>query len=122
LSETLDDELLESARLAADESRWADYLQIMGGVDSKRIDQTISLIKSEVVNKETGELKHNKYFEQVILIFGVASIAAKAITRTKQWLMTSTKDACSVLAQAGGDGAAGGSRFAPWSPVNNCTA
>jgi hypothetical protein len=122
LSETLDDELLESARLAADESRWADYLQIMGGVDSKRIDQTISLIKSEVVNQETGELKHNKYFEQVILIFGVASIAAKAITRTKQWLMTSTKDACSVLAQAGGDGAAGGSRFAPWSPVNNCTA
>jgi hypothetical protein len=122
LHDVLDDELLESARLAADESRWADYLEIMGGADARRIDQTIELIKSEVVDKETGELKQNKYFEHVTLIFGVATIAAKAITRTKQWLMTSTKEACSVLAQAGGDGAAGGSRFASWSPVNNCTA
>jgi hypothetical protein len=122
LSDELDDELLESARLAADESRWADYLQIMGGVECKRVEQTISLIKSEVVDKETGELKQNKYFEHVTLIFGVATIAAKAITRTKQWLLTSTKEACSALAQAGGDGAAGGSRFASWSPVNNCTA
>lgn len=116
LRDTLEDELLESARQAADESRWSDYLQIMGGVDAKRIEHTITLVKTKVVDKETGELKQNQYFEYITLIFGVASIAAQAITRTKQWAMVSTKTAALQLAQSGAAG------FSPWSSVNNCTA
>jgi len=122
LRDSLDDELLESARQAADESRWADYLQIMGGVDAKRVDHTITLIKSQLVDKETGELRQNQYFEFVTLIFGVASLAAEAITRNKQWVMISTKLASTMLAKAATSGAAGRGCFAPWSSVNNCTA
>lgn len=122
LRESLDDELLESARQAADESRWSDYLEIMGGVDAKRIDHTITLVKKNLVDKETGELKHNQYFELVTMIFGVASLAVEAITRNKQWAMVSTKLASSMLAQAATSGVAGRGCFAPWSSVNNCTA
>ncbi|WP_333877518.1 replication endonuclease [Methylobacter sp.] len=122
LREALDDELLESARQAADESRWADYLVIMGGVDAKRLEQTITLVKTQLVDNETGELKQNQYFEYVTLIFGVASLAAQAITRTKQWAMVSTKIASSMLANAPVSGVAGRGCFAPWSSVNNCTA
>lgn len=118
LRDSLDDELLESARLAADESRWADYLEIMGGVDIKRVDQTISLVKKQLVDSKTGELKQNQYFEYVTMIFGVASIASEVITRTKQWSMVSSKLATSLLA----DSAAERGCFFPWSSVNNCTA
>jgi len=122
LSESLDDELLESARQAADESRWSDYLQIMGGVDASRKDHTIALDKKQMVDNETGELKQNRYFEIVTLIFGVASVASEAITRTKQWVMLSTNLATSMLAKAPAHRVAGRGCFAPWSPVNNCTA
>lgn len=121
LRETLDDDLLESARLAADESRWSDYLDIMGGVECKRKDLAISLVKNELIDKETGELKQNKYFEYITLIFGVASIAAQAITRTKNWAMVSTKNAEQQRSKIL-DGTAGAIRFSPWSSVNNCTA
>lgn len=120
ITEALDDELLESARQAADESRWADYLQIMGGVDAKRIDHTIGLIKSEVVDKETGEIKQNRYFETIVMIFGVATLASEAITRTKNWMMFNSNIALTLL--AGTSGGASRPLFAPWSSVNNCTA
>lgn len=122
LHETLDDDHLEAARLAADESRWADYLDIMGGVDAKRIDHTITLVKHHLVDKETGELKQNRYFEYITLIFGVASLAAQAITRLKSWKMVPTKTASLLLANAPAAHAVGGGSFAPWSSVNNCTA
>lgn len=118
LRDSLNDELLEAARQAADESRWCDYLQIMGGVDAKRVDQTITLVKQQLVDKETGELKQNRYFEHITLIFGVASLAAQAITRTKTWAMVTTKNAAFMLAQSGGNAVGGAS----WSSVNNCTA
>jgi hypothetical protein len=117
LRDSLDDELLEAARQAADESRWADYLEIMGGVDAKRIEQTITLVKKHLVDKETGEIKQNAYFEYITMIFGVASIAAEAITRTKSWAMVSTKLATSMLSKS----AAYGGSFSSRSPVNNCT-
>lgn len=120
LHEAIDDELLESARQAADESRWADYLEIMGGVECKRKDLKIGLVKKELIDKKTGQLRQNQYFEFITLIFGVASIAAQAITRTKNWLMASTRNAeqrrTRIL-----DGTAGAVCFSPWSPVNNCT-
>lgn len=122
LRESIDDDLLESARQAADESRWADYLEIMGGVDAKRTDHTIALVKKHLIDKETGELKQNQYFEYVTLIFGVASIAAEVITRSKQWAMINTKLAASFLANAPAHRVAGRGCFASWSSVNNCTA
>jgi hypothetical protein len=122
LIEAVDDDLIESARQAADESRWADFLQIMGGADAKRKDQTICLLKSQVTDIETGELKQNQYFELVELVFGVFSAAAQVITRNKQWKMFSANTAASLLVQTENGGAAFPFRFSPWSSVNNCTA
>lgn len=121
LSESLHDALLESARQAADESRWCDFLEIMGGADAKRAAQPIGLLKRNVVDKTTGELKQNQYLEIVTIIFGVATIAAQAITRTKYWAMVPTKLATSMLVNAGVCGVAARAAFAPWSSVNNCT-
>lgn len=120
-SEALDDELLEAARQAADESRWADYIDLMGGVETKRQDLPITLVKKQLVDLETGELKQNRYFEVVDVIFGVAHAAAEAITRTKHWAMLNAKLASTLLAQ-GPEHRAAVPGLRPWSPVNNCTA
>jgi hypothetical protein len=122
LSHSLDDELLESARQAADESRWDDFFKIMGGADAKRKDHTIQLLKSQVTDIETGELKQNQYLELVELVFGVVAAAAQAVTRKKQWKMFSSNHAASMLVQTLDGGVAATSRFTTWSPVNNCTA
>lgn len=121
LHEALDDELLEAARQAADESRWADYVELQGGVGIKRDEQSIHLVKHQVVDRETGELKQNRYFEPVEIIFGVVHQAAQAITRTKNWAMVSAKIASSLLAQ-GAEHRVAVPGLRPWSPVNNCTA
>lgn len=91
----------------------------MGGADVKRIDQTINLLKHEFVDIQTGEVKQNQYFEPVELIFGIASIAAQAITRTKSWVMISSNTALTLL--AGTQGGVSRPAFSSWSPVNNCT-
>jgi hypothetical protein len=115
LPDVIDDPILEQARLAADQSRWADFLNIMGGADAKRIDMPIELLKKKQVNLETGEMKTNRYGEVVSIIYGVSRLACEAITRTKQWIIV--KKGTSV--ESTPTRAAGGGAF-PWSPVNNC--
>lgn len=115
LREKLDDELLEAARKAADESRWSDYLELSGGVDVGRDERTINLVKAHLVDKKNGEVKQNRYRERVEVIIGVASLAAEAITKIKNWVMLSREAAGSAFDDAGSW------CFRTWSPVNNCT-
>lgn len=114
LHEKLDDEFLEAARKAADESRWSDYLELSGGVDVGRDERNINLVKAHLVDKTNGEVKQNRYRERVEAIIGVASLAAEAITKIKNWVMMSRE-------LAGSNFDAGGWCFRPWSSVNNCT-
>jgi hypothetical protein len=122
ITEEHPDETIEQARCAADESRWADFLEIMGGADAKRIEQSIALVKKNMIDRASGELKANQYGELITAIYGIASLAAQAITKTKNWIMTSSKDASLRRAKGGVARAAGGVAFTSWSPVNNCTA
>lgn len=120
IREPLQDELLESARIAADQSRWSDFLIIMGGVDVKRIDMQIILLKKNMIDTETGELKQNQYKEYIVLIYGLATLASQAITRIKTWSMISTKELNSILEVEGLNGVARRAVSSPWSSVNNC--
>jgi hypothetical protein len=90
IREPLTDDLFEQARLAADQSRWSDYLQLMGGVDLDKDQLTIHLLKSQVINEDTGEFKRNKYGEVIELVFGLVYLLNTVITRSKTWVMTAT--------------------------------
>lgn len=120
LHEPLEDELLEAARQAADESRWADYLEIMGGVDAKRVDMQISLVKKNMINQETGEIKENKYHEIVTLIVGIAHLASLAITKKKFWMMVKTEEVKSIIELEGVEALGRKAACSSWNFVNNC--
>lgn len=114
--ETAPDGVLEQARIAADQSQWAEFIRLMGGAACKRDALEIQLLKKKQVILETGEMKANKYTELLDVIYGLQTIFEVVITRFKNWEMTSQKS----MIQAG---ASGGSRGPlPWSPspVNNC--
>lgn len=113
--------VLEEARKAADESRWADYLVIMtrGEPDTKRADMAVHLLKSQEVSPSTGELHANAYGEILEIIYGVCALSQFAITKTKYWSMQASKSALQALAA---EGPVGPQALTPWSPVNNCTA
>ncbi|OHX37219.1 hypothetical protein BJL95_21375 [Methylomonas sp. LWB] len=123
LGEGQADPILEQARQAADQSRWADYLQIMTGGDLqiKRVDMAVQLLKFEEVGTATGELKANRYAEIQTVIYGVCTLAAMAITKTKCWTLQSSKSALSEVAGQVRGGEAARAPAIPWSPVNNCT-
>ena len=53
--------LLKKQEQAADESRWHDYVNAMGGVFAKRKDQPLRLAYDNAVNTETGECKLGHY-------------------------------------------------------------
>lgn len=121
LHEPLEDVVIESARIAADESRWADYLEIMGGVDVKRVEMKINLIKKNMINFETGEIKENKYNEIVIVIIGIAHLASQVITKKKTWVMAKTDELKSIIELEGIEAIALKARCSSWNFVNNCT-
>lgn len=123
LKDVQGDDTLEQARQAADESRWADFLQIMtgGDLDIKRVDMAVQLVKFEQVSTQTGELKTNRYAEVQTVIYGVCTLALAAITKTKCWSMQPSKSALSEGAGVTRSGEAARVPAIPWSPVNNCT-
>jgi hypothetical protein len=120
------DGVIEEARQAADQSQWAAFLEIMG-CNKKRADREIQLLKKKQIDMNTGELNANRYQEVLDVIYGVTAViwaiplrfpvVFEAITRKKNWFMTSAKRAVS----SAGQGGAAAPR-ASWSPVNNCTA
>lgn len=117
--------ILEQARQAADSSQWAAFLEIMG-CNQKRAEREIQLLKKKQIDMKTGELNANRYQEVLDVIYGLTAViwavplrfpfAFEAITRKKNWFMTSAKNA---IAGAGQGGAA--VPRVSWSPVNNCT-
>ena len=119
LSDSVADEVIESARKAADESRWADFLEIMGGALVRRDDMVIKLKKTMMVNKETSELKSNRYGELLTVVIGLFSVLSDVQTHTKQWVILPTKQLSAINPAGKARSAAAG--LISWSPVNNCT-
>ncbi len=117
--------ILQQAQQAADQGKWALFIQLMGGVTSKRKDNPIKLMKVEC--KELG-----KYGDPIgQKICGVETDTIQLPTRLHQWRIekcavnTEPTERRSAKRPSGSDnGSDREAAFAaqpPWSSVNNCT-
>ncbi|WP_323951291.1 replication endonuclease [Aeromonas veronii] len=115
--------VLEAARYAADNNRWARFVEAMGGIDTPRKDHLIKLSKRL-------DVAANKYGEDVLRLMGVISDVGQttAITRTEGWQIVRKGAAVSGLGEqrehAVGERSelhSSSGSCAPRSSVNNCT-
>ncbi|MGS4930376.1 replication endonuclease [Aeromonas sp. 25-281] len=107
--------ILEAARTAADNNRWGDFIDAMGGIDLPRKEHLIRL------SKRLDEAA-NKYGEDVLRLMGVITDIGQttAITRTEGWQIVRKGVNGSGLGERSELPSGGGSR-PPRSSVNNCT-
>ncbi|WP_248280979.1 replication endonuclease [Aeromonas sp. DNRA1] len=115
--------ILEAARTAADNNRWGDFIDAMGGIDLPRKEHLIRL------SKRLDEAA-NKYGEDVLRLMGVITDIGQttAITRTEGWQIVRKGVTGSGLGEqrepAVGERSelpSGGGSRPPRSSVNNCT-
>ncbi|KGJ95189.1 replication endonuclease [Colwellia psychrerythraea] len=89
------DSIIEKARQAADESRWHDYVNAMGGVFAKRKNQPLRLAYDNAVNTETGECKLGHYDGNLIqTIKGLLYQGKMITTRFFNWRLERTNEVC----------------------------
>ncbi|WP_440893691.1 replication endonuclease [Aeromonas dhakensis] len=107
--------ILEAARTAADNNRWGDFIDAMGGIDLPRKEHLIRL------SKRLDEAA-NKYREDVLKLMGVITDIGMttAVTRTEGWQIVRKGVTGSGLGERSELQSGGGSR-PPRSSVNNCT-
>lgn len=107
--------ILEAARTAADNNRWGDFIDAMGGIDLPRKEHLIRL------SKRLDEAA-NKYGEDVLKLMGVITDIGMttAVTRTEGWQIVRKGVTGSGLGERSELQSGGGSR-PPRSSVNNCT-
>ena len=92
------DEIIEKARKAADESRWHDYINSMGGVFAKRKDQPIKLAYDASFDAETGECKLGFYDGNIIqTIKGLMFKGHRILTRFFNWRLERANVVCDNL-------------------------
>ena len=92
------DEIIEKARKAADESKWHDYINAMGGVFAKRKDQPIKLAYDASFDAETGECKLGFYDGNVIqTIKGLMFKGHRILTRFFNWRLERANVVCDNL-------------------------
>ena len=92
------DSTLEKARAAADESKWHEYINAMGGVFAKRKDQPIKLAYDASFNSETGECKLGHYDGNIIqTIKGLMFQGQRIDTRFFSWRLERANVVCDNL-------------------------
>jgi hypothetical protein len=92
------DSMLEKARVAADESKWSDFINAMGGVFSKRKDHPLKLAYDANFNKETGECKLGFYDGNIIqTIKGIYYQGQMIVTRFFSWRLERANVVCDNL-------------------------
>lgn len=115
--------IIEAARTAADNNRWGDFIDAMGGIDLPRKEHLIRL------SKRLDEAA-NKYGEDVLKLMGVITDIGQttAVTRTEGWQIVRKGVTGSGLSEqrepAVGERSelqSGGGSRPPRSSVNNCT-
>ncbi|PXW85015.1 bacteriophage replication gene A protein [Nitrosomonas sp. Nm84] len=115
--------ILQQAQQAADQNKWWQFIQLMGGTISKRKNNPIKLLKIE--SKGLG-----KYGDPIgQKICGVQTDSIQLPTRLHQWRI----EKCAVNTEpterrsakrpsgSGSDREAAFAAQPPWSSVNNCT-
>ncbi|SNX60391.1 Bacteriophage replication gene A protein (GPA) [Nitrosomonas ureae] len=117
--------ILEQAQQAADQGKWWQFIQLMGGATAKREDNPIKLMKID--SKDRG-----KYGDPIgKKICGIETNTIQLPTRLHHWQIqkiavdTETTEWLSAKRLSGSDnGSDREAAFAaqpPWSSVNNCT-
>ncbi|MBL0660560.1 replication endonuclease [Aeromonas dhakensis] len=115
--------ILEAARTAADNNRWGDFIDAMGGINLPRKEHLIRL------SKRLDEAA-NKYGEDALKLMGVITDIGQttAVTRTEGWQIVRKGVTGSGLGEqrepAVGERSelqSGGGSRPPRSSVNNCT-
>ncbi|GAA6170814.1 hypothetical protein NBRC116592_04840 [Colwellia sp. KU-HH00111] len=92
------DSVLEEARVAADESKWHDFINAMGGVFAKRKDQPLKLAYDASFNSETGECKLGQYDGNIIQsIKGLMFKGKMIVTRFFSWRLERANAVCDNL-------------------------
>jgi len=90
--------IIETARKAADESKWHDYINAMGGVFAKRKDQPIKLAYDATFDAETGECKLGFYDGNIIqTIKGLMFKGHRILTRFFNWRLERANVVCDNL-------------------------
>ncbi|HHE9455351.1 TPA: replication endonuclease [Haemophilus influenzae] len=114
MSEVADDETLDIARVVADVSCFASYMEVQGGSMAKRCDQPICI--------EYEECEPNKYGEIRKKIVGVKNrfTEKKIITKLKNWVIKSAKSALGSTALNSESTETNKAHRAAWTCVNNC--
>ncbi|NQY89008.1 MAG: replication endonuclease [Colwellia sp.] len=92
------DPVLEKARVAADESKWHDFIEAMGGVFVKRKDQLLKLAYDASFNSETGECKLGHYDGNIIqTVKGLMFKGQMIVTRFFSWRLERANVVCDNL-------------------------
>ncbi|MDT0605041.1 replication endonuclease [Thalassotalea castellviae] len=90
--------VVEKARVAADESKWDDFINAMGGVFSRRKDQPLKLAYDASFNSETGECKLGHYDGNIIqTIKGIYYQGQMILTRFFSWRLERANVVCDNL-------------------------
>jgi hypothetical protein len=80
------DSIFEKARIAADNSDWQAYINVMGGIHAPRNQHPIKLHYDMNVNEDTGECQLSYYDSEIVMkIKGLLFEGQKIITRLHQW-------------------------------------
>ncbi|WP_346351020.1 replication endonuclease [Oceanimonas sp. AH20CE76] len=119
LREATQNPILEPARRAADNGKWADFVNTMGGIDVQRKDHAIQL-------RHLIKAGASKYGEDVTRLHGLSTTdITLSVNGVTTGVMVGVSDVQTrhqgwELSRTGLGSSSGGSR-APWSSDNNCT-
>jgi len=85
------DSIIEKARMAADNSDWKGFVNVMGGVFIKRKEHPLKLAYDTTINHETGECKQGYYDGNLIqAIKGLFYQGKMIMTRFFNWRLERT--------------------------------
>ena len=87
MNEVQDNELLESARIAAKAGDWKAFTEINGGATCGARQRPIRMMRKEKQDAENGEVALNQYGEVIEQIRGVLVEGVEKQTRFKDWYL-----------------------------------
>ena len=87
MNEVQDNELLESARIAAKAGDWQAFTEINGGATCGARQRPIRMMRKEKQDAENGEVALNQYGEVIEQIRGVLVEGVEKQTRFKDWYL-----------------------------------
>ncbi|MCH2158384.1 MAG: replication endonuclease [Oleiphilaceae bacterium] len=107
--------LIAALETAADKGDFAKFVELMGGVSTKRVDQPL---RAMMVKKS----EPNRYSETAEKLKGLIGSAGKIVTRIHDWHMQKRKrNPDNFISKERSSFYIRGANAPPWSSVNKCT-